>query len=300
MMVDINNFENAAFQRIRTPVDGTPYELDTGFRLIREEITNVGSSLHQCLSDFLTSVTTPASQPAITSVVKQEKDSFDILEVDSDHKFYGVQNNFNVRNGQRSADIESEDTFDKEINDKIANFIELLMTKRQPDDHLRSLYNDTHRPANVPALGEVEFRSAVKTEELDLGDRMEYAQNCMLKGVTKTAYVMDTLFKHVDKLPKELQPEQLMSDINSAMRFFGAANLELSRIRKETLVPDSISRKPFKAKMESDNMPSPRLTGSRFQTRRSGSGSGGGGSRYHPYSNWEFVNRNSTCVQGSN
>ena len=43
----------------------------------------------------------------------------------------------------------------------------------------------------------------------------------MFKGVTKTTYVMDTLFKYVDKLPKEVQPKQLMSDLNSAMKFFG-------------------------------------------------------------------------------
>ena len=54
----------------------------------------------------------------------------------------------------------------------------------------------------------------------------------MLKGATKTAYVMDTLFKHVDKIPKELQLQQLMSDLSSAMRFFGAANFEFIKIRK--------------------------------------------------------------------
>ena len=58
----------------------------------------------------------------------------------------------------------------------------------------------------------------------------------MLKGVTKTAYVMDTLFKHVEKLPKELQPQQLMSNLNAAMTFFGAANLEFIQIRKEMLM----------------------------------------------------------------
>ena len=43
---------------------------------------------------------------------------------------------------------------------------------------------------------------------------------------------MDTLFKHVDKLPKELQPQQLMSDLNAAMTFFGEANLEFYEARK--------------------------------------------------------------------
>ena len=109
------------------------------------------------------------------------------------------------------------------------------MTNRQPDDWFKTLYNEAHRPANVGALGDIKLNSAVKTNVNKLDDKMAYAQNCMLKGVTKTAYVMDTLFKHVDKLPKELQPQQLMSDLNAAMTFFGAANLEFYETRKASL-----------------------------------------------------------------
>ena len=135
-------------------------------------------------------------------------------------------------NGTRSKETVTEDLVDKKINEKLASFIQFLMTNRQPDDWFKTLYNGTHRPANVGALGEIKLNSAVKTKVNKLDDKLAYTQNCMLKGVTKTAYVMDTLFKHVDKLPKEFQPKQLMSDLNAAMMLFGAANMEFYEARK--------------------------------------------------------------------
>ena len=176
-------------------------------------------------------------KPLITSEVKQEKD--DYLEVDSDEKLnfrinkHFFEGNTEVANGQKS---EFGDFTDKEINEKLAYFIQFLLTNRQPDDPFKTLYNGTHRPANVPALGGVQLvDGALPTEGCAVKNKLAHTQNCMLKGFTKTAYVMDTLFKHVEKLPKELQLQQLMSDLNAAMKFFGAANLEFIQIRKEML-----------------------------------------------------------------
>ena len=128
--------------------------------------------------------------------------------------------NIGETNGGRSTQTGTEDLVDRKINEKLASFIQFLMTNRQPGDWFKTLYNGIHRPANVGALEEIKLNSAVKTNVSEFEDKMAYTQNCMLKGVTKTAYVMDTLFKHVDKLPKELQPKQLMSDLNAAMSFF--------------------------------------------------------------------------------
>ena len=67
----------------------------------------------------------------------------------------------------------------------------------------------------------------------------------MLKGVTKTAYVMDTLFKHVEKLPKELQPKQLMSDLNAAMTFFGDTTSEFREKGHFDKIPHSAVSNSF-------------------------------------------------------
>ena len=192
--------------------------------MLRDEIRNVEVSIGQTVSDFHTSLVTPRIQSLTTSEVKQKKDGH--LEVNPE-----------VPNDQKS---EFEDPTAEEINEKLASFIQFLMTKRQPDDWFKTLYNETHRPANVAALGGFQLNSAVnmvlQTERNEAVDKLVYTQNCLLKGVTKTAYVMDALFKHVEKLPKELQPQQLMSNLNAAMTFFGAANLEFIQIRKEMLM----------------------------------------------------------------
>ena len=144
------------------------------------------------------------------------------------------RNNEDV-NSEKSTDTGDEDAVGKEIIPNIAKVIGYLMTNRQPDYRFRPMYHATHHPANVPALEEVQVNSSGKREGSELEEEIAYAQNCMLKGVTKTAYVMDNLFKHVEKIPKELQPRQLMSDLTSAMKFFGAANLEFIRIRERSL-----------------------------------------------------------------
>ena len=146
---------------------------------------------------------------------------------------YNGQNKGDIKNiGPLSNEPETEGPDGEEICKEVADFIQFVLTNKQPDDRFRHLYNETHRPWNVPALEEVQLNSVIKTDGCELEEEIAYAQNCMLKGVTKTVYVMDTLFKHVDKLPKELQLQQLMSDLNSAMKFFGAANIELGQTRK--------------------------------------------------------------------
>ena len=180
-------------------------------------------------------------KPVTTPEIKQEKD--DYLEVGSDEKLkFRINKNFcqgntEVANGQKS---ELEDFTDKEINEKLASFIQFILTNKQPVDRFETLYNGFHRPANIPALQGVQLYSTVngvlQTEGSETEDTLVYTQNCMLNGISKTSYVMDTLFNHVDKLPKELQPKQLMSDLSAAMKFFGAANLEFIQMRKEKFI----------------------------------------------------------------
>ena len=329
-MVDITHLRTMPHE-LQTSAD-VFHQLEVGFRMIRDEIRNVEVSIGQSVSDFLTLVVTPGTQPLTTSDVKQEKDGH--LEVDSE-----------VVNGPKS---EFEDPSDDEINEKLASFIQFLMTNRQPDDWFKTLYNGTHRPANVPALrkiqlnsavngvlqkegneavdkmgythdcmlkgvtnkthrpanvgalGEIKPNSAVKTNVNELDDKLAYTQNCMLKGVTKTAFVMDTLFKHVDKLPKELQPPQLMSDLNAAMTFFGEANLEFIQIRKVMLMQKLKSSKkellgsesglfrPFNKNTDTASI----VYKVELPTRACGAGRGG--SRYHPYDHGSHCNHGSS------
>ena len=307
-MVDINiNNSTIMPHEFQTAAD-ISHQLEAGFRMICHEIRNVEVSIGQTVSDFLTSVVTPGIQPPTTSEVKQEKDGH--LEVDSDYELnlrqreIVFQGKTKVSNGQKS---EFKDPTDEEINEKLASFIQFLMTNRQPDDWFKTLSNETHRPANVAALRRVQLNSAVngvlQTERNEAVDKLAYTQNCMLKGVTKTAYVMDTLFKHVDKLPKELQPKQLMSDLNAAMMFFGEANLEFIQIRKEMLMQKlkSSDKELFVAKIGSEShlfRPFKKNTDTasiayKVELKTRSCGVGRGRSRHHPY------HRGSNCNDDS-
>ena len=192
-------------QWIATPAY-LPHQLETGFRVMRNGISNVCLSESETASD---ASILPSKQQPLTPAnchIKQENPCH--VEVESCCRQDNVlfDENSEETNGAGSTETGTEDLVDRKINEKLASFIQFLMTKRQPDDRFLSLYNKTHRPANVGALEENKLNSAVKTNVNKLDDKMAYTQNCMLKGVTKTAYVMDTLFKHVDKLPKEFQP----------------------------------------------------------------------------------------------
>ena len=174
-------------------------------------------------------------KPLANFQVKQE--THYEVKMDSDNKFHNGQNKHFLEddqgtNGQVPSEPEMEDPVREEISEEIADFIQFVVTNKQPDDRFKYLSQSTHHPGNVAALGGALLNSRVKTEGSESEEVLAHAQNCMLKGVTKTAYVMDTLFKHVDKIPKEHNLGQLMSDLNSAMRFFGAANLELNEMRK--------------------------------------------------------------------
>ena len=127
--------------------------------------------------------------------IKQENSGH--VEVESDNESCCRQDNelfdqnIEETNGTRSKKTVTEDLVDKKINEKLASFIQFLMTNRQPDNRFKTLYNGTHRPANVPALGGFQLNSAVngvlQKEGNEAVDKLAYTQNCMLKGVTKTA-----------------------------------------------------------------------------------------------------------------
>ena len=218
-------------------------QLRTGYKMIRKEINHTRISFRKPVRVAFPPlpVLTSSPQRLTKCQVKKNcnyKSDMDSNEEFSDGQYTGLNHDSEEEDtGQLSAATEAEDPVDEEISEEAAAFIQFLMTNKQPDDSFRSLYNETHRPTNVPALEELKLNSTWNKELNELVDRMQYAQNCMLKGVTKTAYVMDTLFKHVDKLPEEPNLWQLMSDLNSAMRFFGATNLELNEMRKRMVNP---------------------------------------------------------------
>ena len=128
-MVDINN-STIMPHEFQTSAD-ISHQLEAGFRMIRDEIRNVELSIGQTVSDFLTSVVTPGVQPPTTSEVKQEKDGHQ--EVDSDYELnfrqreIVFQGKTKVSNGQKS---EFKDPTAEEINEKLASFIQVLMTNR--------------------------------------------------------------------------------------------------------------------------------------------------------------------------
>ena len=109
---------------------------------------------------------------------------------------------------------------DAEIDTALAAFIQRLMTT--PEKRLRSLYTNTNNP-NIPALREIKPNSDI------IDSSMMSAQNCMLKGVTKVAHIMDAIYKNIDRVPPEMNLRSSMSNFNDAMRFFAAANLERSQ-----------------------------------------------------------------------
>ena len=229
-------------QWIATPAY-LPHQLETGFRVMRNGISNVCLSESETASDASISLSKQESLTPSNSYIKQEHSGH--VEVESCCRQDNVlfDENSEETNGAGSTETGTEDLVDRKINEKLASFIQFLMTNRQHDDWFKTLYNGTHRPANVGALDELKLNSGVKTNVSDFEDKLAYTQNCMLKGVTKTAYVMDTLFKHVEKLPKELQPKQLMSDLNAAMTFLGVANLEFYETRK------ALPKQQFKCNM---------------------------------------------------
>ena len=115
----------------------------------------------------------------------------------------------------------SDPEIDAEIDADLAAFIQRLMTSQQPGERLKSLYDNTNNPSNIPALREIRPNSDLTC--------MVYAQNLMLKGVAKVAHIMDAIYKNIDKVPAEMSPGSLMLNFNDAMRLFGAANLKMAQ-----------------------------------------------------------------------
>ena len=113
------------------------------------------------------------------------------------------------------------DPGDAEIDVDLAAFIQRLMAT--PEKRLEALYDNTNNPYNIPALREIKL-SPDATDST-----MTCAQNYMLKGVTKVAYIMDAIYKNIDRVPPEMNLRSLMSNFNDAMRFFGAANLKMTQ-----------------------------------------------------------------------
>ena len=252
------------------------------------KITYVGIAFNQS-----TLLRNQPSEHPVNCQIKKEKQCDPEPEPDNksycDRDSVFVDESIEVANSQRSTETENKDPVGDEINDKIATFIQLLMTDRQSDKSFRSLYDNTHHPANVPALGEMRLRSMVRTEGSEIEGRIEYTQNCVLKGVTKTAYVMDNLFKHVDKLPKEMQPQQLISDPNSAMKFFGAANLEFNQmsteIQKQYMKTKIGHNNPLMTQEAAVRIESTRTTEipSKISIQGTRGSTGRSKSRFHPY-----------------
>ena len=159
---------------------------------------------------------------------EEGKDSCEALGAQSDEGDVDsieavLRNNFHQ---EENSKLPTSDPVGTEIDADVAAFIQRMMTTPQPVKHLSSMYNKTHRPSNVSSLGDIEL----KAEATD--GRMVHAHNCMLKGITKVAYIMDTFYKNIDMIHSEMNPGSLMSHFNHAMRFFGAANFEMVQYRE--------------------------------------------------------------------
>ena len=119
------------------------------------------------------------------------------------------------------------DHVDTEIDADLGEFIQRLLITVQPEERLKFLYDKTHCPTIIPALQEIKLQSSV------IDSSIMYAQNYMLKGITKVAYIMNAIYKNIDMVPAEMNLRSLMSNFNDAMLFFGAAKYEMVQQFKE-------------------------------------------------------------------
>ena len=99
---------------------------------------------------------------------------------------------------ETTQELLTSDQEDAEIDAELAAFIQCPMATELPEKHLKSLYNNTNNPSSIAALREIQLNSDVTHSS------MIYAHNCMLKGVTKVAHIMDAIYNNIDRVPPEM------------------------------------------------------------------------------------------------